>query len=141
MAKKKKKARKAPSPILPVEDYSALLGGISDLLKSARHAAARSVNAVMTATYWEIGRRIVEQEQGGKRRAAYGKALIERLAEDLCQRFGRGFSERNPQYMRRFYETWSIPQTESAESGVGDAPVNRFSISTLSLEHNVSPFH
>jgi hypothetical protein len=46
-------------------------------------AAARSVNAAMTATYWEIGRRVVEYEQGGKARAGYGEALVERLARDL----------------------------------------------------------
>lgn len=46
----------------------------------------------MTATYWEIGRRIVEFEQGGKERATYGDELLERLAEDLTARFGRGFA-------------------------------------------------
>ncbi|HTJ98899.1 MAG TPA: DUF1016 N-terminal domain-containing protein [Bordetella sp.] len=49
----------------------------------------------MTATYWEIGRRIVEFEQGGSDRTAYGDALIKRLGEDLSARFGRGFAWRN----------------------------------------------
>ncbi|ETJ33350.1 hypothetical protein Q604_UNBC12190G0001, partial [human gut metagenome] len=52
----------------------------------------RSVNALMTATYWEIGRRIVEFEQGGEARAAYGAQLIKRLSKDLSLRFKRGFS-------------------------------------------------
>ena len=60
----------------------------------------------MTATYWEIGRRIVEFEQGGKKRAEYGKALLKRLSRDLVGRFGRGFSERNLEQMRLFYEGW-----------------------------------
>jgi hypothetical protein len=60
----------------------------------------------MTATYWEIGRRIAEFEQGGAERAAYGDALVERLAEDLTQRFGRGFSRQNLWQMRAFYRAW-----------------------------------
>jgi predicted nuclease of restriction endonuclease-like (RecB) superfamily len=70
----------------------------------------------MTATYWEIGRRIVEFEQGGGKRAQYGKALLKRLSEDLARRFGRGFSERNLEQMRLFYEGWPISQTVSAKS-------------------------
>src|SRR5437660_9848608 len=70
----------------------------------------------MTAVYWEIGRRIVESEQSGERRAAYGKAHLKRLSDDLTTRFGRGFSERNLQQMRLFYLGWQIPQTASAKS-------------------------
>ncbi|MBW8068253.1 MAG: DUF1016 family protein, partial [Ferrovum sp.] len=89
------------------------------LLDAARRSAARSVNALMTSTYWEIGRRIVEFEQGGKDRAGYGEALIERLADDLTKRFGRGFSRQNLQQMRSFYLVWPIEvirQTLSGES-------------------------
>jgi hypothetical protein len=70
----------------------------------------------MTATYWEIGRRIVESEQGGEKRAGYGEALLKRLAEDLTARLGRGFSERNLEQMRLFYSFWPISQTLSAKS-------------------------
>ena len=90
--------------------------GIVELLNAARQAAARNVNALMTASYWEIGRRIVQAEQKGKRRAGYGEQLIERLSADLTQQFGRGFSARNLEQMRQFYLTWAIPQTPSAES-------------------------
>jgi hypothetical protein len=72
--------------------YAGIHGGIVELLDAARQAAARSVNALMTASYWEIGRRIVEAEQQGKRRAGYGEQLIERLSADLTAQFGRGFS-------------------------------------------------
>ena len=68
--------------ILDPVEYSEVHSGIVRLLDAARRDAARSVNAVMTATYWEIGRRIVELDQGGKNRAVYGGGLIERLAED-----------------------------------------------------------
>ena len=57
--------------------------------------SARSVNSILTATYWEIGCRIVEYEQGGKARAEYGEALVETLASDLRASYGRGFSVRS----------------------------------------------
>ena len=95
--------------------YIDVRSGIFELLHAARQATARNVNALMTASYWEIGRRIVEAEQKGKRRAEYGEQLIERLSRDLTQQFGRGFSARNLDQMRQFYLTWAIPQTVSAE--------------------------
>jgi hypothetical protein len=99
--------------------YAGLHRDIADVLTSTRAAAARNVNALMTATYWEIGRRIVEFEQGGEGRAAYGEALIRRLGADLSQRFGRGFGWRNLAQMRAFYLAWpaeQIVQTLSAQS-------------------------
>lgn len=98
--------------------YAAVHTEIVTLLDSARTVAARSVNALMTASYWEIGRRIVEFEQGGHERAHYGQALIARLAADLSARFGRGFSKRNLEQMRLFYLAWpadEIAQTVSAQ--------------------------
>jgi len=83
------------------------------LLEEARRGAARSAKAILTATYWEIGRRIVEHEQEGKRRAVYGAALIERLAADLAARFKRGFSQTNLKQRREFYLAWPIRQTLS----------------------------
>ena len=100
----------------PSSGYAEVCSAIVELLQAARQTAARNVNALMTASYWEIGRRIVEAEQKGKRRAGYGAQLIERLSLDLTQQFGRGFSGRNLEQMRQFYLTWVIPQTPSAES-------------------------
>ncbi|TFE37969.1 DUF1016 domain-containing protein [Paraburkholderia dipogonis] len=99
--------------------YAGLQREIAGVVESTRAAAARSVNALMAATYWEIGRRIVEFEQGGEGRAAYGEALIRRLGADLSQRFGRGFGWRNLAQMRAFYLAWpteQIVQTLSAQS-------------------------
>ena len=70
----------------------------------------------MTTTYWLVGRRIVEQEQQGVARAAYGEQLLKRLSRDLSKRFGRGFSERNLEQMRGFYLGWPISQAAPAES-------------------------
>ncbi|MCO6427157.1 YhcG family protein [Nitrosomonas communis] len=100
-------------------DYALVHADIVALLDGARRAAARSVNALMTATYWEIGRRIVEFEQGGQDRAAYGEAMIKRLGADLSRQFGRGFGWRNLAQMRAFYLAWpsdQILQTLSAKS-------------------------
>lgn len=118
-------------PKLPTA-YGEVHTGIVELLESARRAAARSVNALMTASYWEIGRRIVEFEQGGRGRAKYGEALIERLAEDLTHRFGRGFSKRNIEQMRQFYLTWPIAQTVSAQSTALENPQTPSAKSTSS---------
>ena len=100
--------------------YAGIHGGIVQLLDTARQAAARNVNALMTASYWEIGRRIVEAEQQGKRRAGYGERLIERLSSDLTARFGRGFGVDNLENMRRFFGAYpleAISETLSRKSG------------------------
>jgi predicted nuclease of restriction endonuclease-like (RecB) superfamily len=98
-------------------DYDSVLSGMVDLLEQARRTAARTVNAVMTATYWELGRRIVELEQGGKKRADYGEKLLENLAKDLTNKFGRGFQKSNLYQMREFYLLYqNIFQTLSGKS-------------------------
>ena len=104
------------------DPYDGLLGGVVELLAESRKTSVRAVNSLMTATYWEIGQRIFEVEQGGEDRAQYGKQLIVRLARDLKQRFGRGFSKANLEYMRRFYQLWPITQTLSGQSGTAGIP-------------------
>ena len=97
--------------------YEAIFGDVSGIIDAARSSATRSVNAAMTAAYWLIGHRIVEFEQAGERRAAYGSALVERLAADLTRHFGRGFSRQNIQQMRLFYLSYSTEQIRQAVSG------------------------
>jgi predicted nuclease of restriction endonuclease-like (RecB) superfamily len=99
-------------------NYHAWSGGIASLLEEARRQSARHVNAILTATYWEIGRRIVEFAQQGETRAEYGDIIIEKLSHDLTKQFGRGFSQRNLEQMRLFYlqhPAQEISQTLSAE--------------------------
>lgn len=99
--------------------YAGIQADIIGVVESARQAAVRHVNAVMTAAYWLVGRRIIEFEQAGEGRAEYGEALIKRLAVDLGRRFGRGFGAVNLSQMRRFYLTWppeAIFQTPSEKS-------------------------
>src|SRR6266571_5313661 len=100
----------------PSEEYGGLIGGIAELLEAARRNAARAVNALMTATYWEIGRRIIEFEQRGAKRAEYGAELLEKLSADLTRRFGRGFSRPNLQRFREFYLRFPLKQIRSTVS-------------------------
>jgi predicted nuclease of restriction endonuclease-like (RecB) superfamily len=108
-------ARASASPGLSAS-YWRLLSEISALLEQARRTTARTVNSILTMTYWEIGRRIVSYEQKGKSRSEYGERLLERLAKDLTIRYGRGFSRSNVALIRTFYLGWEIVQTPSGQS-------------------------
>ena len=79
------------------------LDDIKHIIQKGQKAAYGTVSAVMTETYWNIGKRIVEQEQQGKERAEYGKHLIEMLSEELKKEFGKNFSKRNLFYYKKFY--------------------------------------
>jgi predicted nuclease of restriction endonuclease-like (RecB) superfamily len=107
-----------------LETYDNLHVGIVELLKAARSAAARNVNSIMTAAYWEIGRRIVTLEQRGEYRAEYGEQLIDRLAGDLTRQFGRGFGRANLRQMRAFYQAWPEPRIHQTPSGEFATPSN-----------------
>lgn len=76
---------------------------IKHIIEAGRVAAYSTINATMIATYWNIGKRIVEEEQNGKQRAEYGKELIKSLAKELIQEYGSGFSERYLRAFRKFY--------------------------------------
>ena len=95
--------------------YSELLGNIGKLLEESRKAAIQKINNLLVKTYWNIGKRIVEFEQGGMEKADYGSELLKRLSNDLKKRFGKGFSRRNILDMRRFYLTYKKWQTVSAK--------------------------
>jgi hypothetical protein len=101
----------------------AFIEDIRRLIHSARATVAHGVDLVQVYANFEIGRCIVEFEQQGKGRAAYGKEVVKALAERLTDEFGSGFSERNLAYMRTFYllyrERSSILQTLSAKSVSG----------------------
>ena len=100
----------------------------------------------MTATYWEIGRRIVEYEQGGEKRAEYGEALLKRLAKDLVEQFGRGFGLSNLKQMRKFYLTYQTRGKSQTLSGLSgeSTKASKTSLSTaqtLSGEFSLSWSH
>lgn len=106
---RKSPAKKSADP----GDYTGLVGNISELLEAARRTSARAVNAVMTATYWEIGRNIVEFEQQGKERADYGHQLLANLSADLTARYGRGFGLVQIRVMRQFFIAYPSLAQES----------------------------
>lgn len=97
---------------------NALLHEIRDLIQSARRAVVHSVDLIQVLTNFEIGRRIIEHEQGGEERAEYGKALLRKLSAALTAEFGRGFSEDNLSLMRRFYLAYKDnPKISETASG------------------------
>lgn len=83
-----------------------LLGQLRQLIAQARTQALRAVDSIQVRTCWEIGRHLVEFEQGGQARAAYGKRLLPMLAEQLTHEFGKGFDVSNLRYMRLFYSAF-----------------------------------
>jgi predicted nuclease of restriction endonuclease-like (RecB) superfamily len=93
-------------------ELAPLIAELRGLIQSARHAVATTVNTLQVLTNFEIGRRIIEHEQMGAVRAEYGELLMRTLAEQLTEEFGRGFSKRNLDYMRRFYLDYAdrLPQ-------------------------------
>lgn len=126
--------KKTTEILKPQADYDSILSDFVELLEQSRRLTARSVNALMTATYWEIGRRIVEVEQKGEERAEYGESLLKKLSEDLTKRFGRGFSERNLEQMRLFYSTWQISQTVSAKSEhISETVSRKFNLAEIAM--------
>jgi len=130
---KKPIKRKNDKPV-SIQGYDGLLSGMVSLIEEARRGSARTVNAIITATYWEMGRRIVENEQSGRRRAGYGEALLKKLSSDLISKFGRGFSRQNLQQMRQFYRAYpptEICQTVSGKSGKRQTSSGKFTLDAL----------
>lgn len=99
---------------LDIEGYDEVFAELTGLVEDARRSAARSVNALMTAIYWAIGRRIVQHEQHGEEKAGYGDELIRRLSRNLTARFGRGFGRSNLFQMRSFFLAYRDPNPLAA---------------------------
>ena len=96
-------------------DSASLMNTLRDLIRQARQQVLRSVDTIQVQTYWQIGRHIVEFEQGGQVRADYGKRLLSNLADALTQEFGKGFDERNLRNMRAFFQcfpNWNAVRSE-----------------------------
>ena len=87
----------------PSLHYHEILSDIKHIISSGRDMAYVAASKAIVLTYWNIGKRIVEDEQQGQKRAEYGQQLIQALAEELTKEFGQGFSKRNLDYYRKFY--------------------------------------
>ncbi|MBF0232211.1 MAG: DUF1016 family protein [Desulfamplus sp.] len=95
--------------------YNELIENIGKTLSNSRNKISKVINSELLLTKWEIGRHIIEYEQHGNEKAEYGSNLLDRLAKDLKQKYGVGFSRRSVSDMRRFYLIYPIWQTVSAK--------------------------
>ena len=86
-----------------IVEYQAALEDIKQIIISGQKYVYQAANRAMVFTYWQIGKRIVEQEQKGEERAEYGKALLDTLSDELTRDYGKSYSKRNLQYFRKFY--------------------------------------
>jgi predicted nuclease of restriction endonuclease-like (RecB) superfamily len=100
--------------------YNDLVNSIGALLAKGREQAGRAVNTILVQTYWQIGRHIVEFEQGGVTKAEYGSELLDKLSKDLIIAYGRGFSRSNLVYMRKFYLTFPMTETSSKQHQISE---------------------
>ena len=101
----------ADKELIPYED---IYSEIRETLLSSRHQAYSAVNFAMVQAYWQIGRIIVEHEQEGSLRSGYGKSVLQELSNRLTEEFGKGFSVRTLQQMKKFYVTF--PNTNALRS-------------------------
>ncbi len=99
--------------IADTNNLQPLIENISMAINDARRKVASHINATMTQAYWQIGKYIVEYEQGGQAKVAYGASTLSELSRQLTARFGRGFSRPNLMNMRKFYLMYPNCQTVS----------------------------
>lgn len=97
--------------IVNIELYSDL----KNIIEQSRKAVITNVNTIMLQTYWNIGKRIVEEEQNGNLKAEYGTRLLKEISKELTNEFGRGFSKSNLFSMRKFYVEYPKFQTLSGK--------------------------
>lgn len=84
--------------------YQSVIDDVKDIISSGMESAYNATSRAMVLTYWNVGRRIVEQEQNGNQRAEYGVAMMDALAVELTKEYGKSYSKRNLQYFRKFYQ-------------------------------------
>lgn len=95
---------------------NSFLEQVKSLLFEAQQRVVHSVNSIMVQTYFELGKQIVEHEQEGKNYANYGEYLLEALSENLTKEFGKGYSKRNLELIRKFYLTYKIAKSPISQS-------------------------
>ena len=96
--------------------YQSVIDDVKGIISSGMESAYNATSRAMVLTYWNVGRRIVEQEQNGNQRAEYGAAMMDALAEELTREYGKSYSKRNLQYFRKFYQCF--PDIEIVNSCV-----------------------
>lgn len=110
----KKKQRIPPSSVTTTDaepgPLAALYAQVRAVLAQARQVAQRNVHQVMVQSYWQVGQIIVEHEQAGRARAAYGARVLQEVASRLSAEFGKGFSVANLRNFRQFYQTFTLDE-------------------------------
>ena len=96
--------------------YQSVIDDVKGIISSGMESAYNATSRAMVLTYWNVGRRIVEQEQNGNQRAEYGTAMMDALAAELTKEYGKSYSKRNLQYFRKFYQCF--PDIEIVNSCV-----------------------
>ena len=129
--------RKVSTPSL-THSAEPLYREIRAVLQSARAGVYRAVNAAMVQAYWHIGRLIVEHEQGGAKRAAYGEVVLGNLSRRLMAEFGRGFDVTNLRKMRQFYRMFEIRDAVRLESGKAKRAAARLVSGVEPIRHTAS---
>ena len=108
-----KENKKAIAHSITNKNFMLLLSDLKKIISTARYQAFNAINTEMLKAYYEIGRRIVEEEQKGKKRAEYGTKIIDTISSELNKEFGKGFDVTNLRRMRRFYLTYLKWETVS----------------------------
>jgi predicted nuclease of restriction endonuclease-like (RecB) superfamily len=121
----------------PARASAPLYRDIREVIEAARATAYRAVNSGMVQAYWNVGRLIVEHEQGGRRRATYGEAVLEDLSRRLTADFGRGFDVTNLRKMRQFYRMFEIRDAVRLESGPGETRKKRDAVRLVSGRESI----
>jgi hypothetical protein len=114
-----------------------LFSKVAEIIISAQAGVVRAVNLTMVYAYYNIGKYIVEDEQQGKQRAGYGKAVIKELSERLNERFGRGYSVQNLEYMRNFFLSYSGNQLSQTVFGILPNADNKHFVNSQTLSGNL----
>jgi len=115
------------------DNTNSLFNKVAELLQKSKQQIVKSINQTMVYTYYEIGKLIVEEEQHGKERADYGKALLDELSKKLSKQFGKGFAKRNLELIRQFYLTYSKSNNEII---IDEAQKTKSAISQLKQTSN-----
>ena len=123
--------------------YQPVISDIKNLITVGQNVAYNAANRAMIMTYWNIGKRIVEEEQSGAERAEYGKRLIPVLSAELTKEFGNSYSSRNLHYYRKFYHCFpdsEILNTRVQNLGIREAMVKFTVIVKISAGIAVAEF-
>ena len=122
-------------PAQPISEQ--FVAEIRQIIRQAQQNAVRSVDFCRVQMYWNLGKRILEEEQQGKARAEYGSYLIKNLAQRIEPEYGSGFGERQLKFCRQFYREYPIVNTLRSQSGIRERIACRTSIDVRQIHYHI----